>query len=265
MSGADATLTIRERSRQAGRHASKLLQLVRENGPTAPLLFAWRRLRRDAKPVRLRINGHALWLRPGTPDLIVANSCFNGEFELFRRFANADEDLLILDCGAYIGASALALSAMYPRAEILAIEPARPNFELLVRNIEGTSNISPLNLAIADSPAQDRVVIRDRQRGEWGYVAESCEGFDQNDTVSAVTIDDLLTKYRNRRRIFVKMDVEGSEYRILKNAKQWISDVDVLMIELHPDLHPDIDVVFRQATHGRHALRTGGEKIISYS
>jgi hypothetical protein len=50
---------------------------------------------------------------------------------------------LILDCGANIGASVAWFSVRYPKAHIVAVEPAPENFALLSRNAATLPSSSP--------------------------------------------------------------------------------------------------------------------------
>ena len=56
---------------------------------------------------------------------------------------------LILDLGANIGHMSLYFAKNWPKAHIIAVEPDEGNFRLLKANIEGLSNITPIEGAVA--------------------------------------------------------------------------------------------------------------------
>jgi hypothetical protein len=57
--------------------------------------------------------------------------------QLYREVVDSGKKPLIVDCGANIGVSVLWLTARYPEAHIVAIEPAPDNFDFLCRNCSG--------------------------------------------------------------------------------------------------------------------------------
>src|SRR4051812_16185801 len=56
---------------------------------------------------------------------------------LYEALAAGAGRPLIIDAGANIGASAVYFGCTFPAAHIVAIEPARSNFELLQANTQG--------------------------------------------------------------------------------------------------------------------------------
>ena len=116
--------------------------------------FLWDRKRRRSRRsgvAHYEINGRRVTLahRRTDVDMAVLEQCFDaGQYEIpegaprYRSCAEAFYDRilasggspLIVDCGANIGASVAWFAARYPRAHIVAVEPAADNIELLRRN-----------------------------------------------------------------------------------------------------------------------------------
>jgi predicted O-methyltransferase YrrM len=56
---------------------------------------------------------------------------------LYEAIAGTGKQPLILDAGANIGASVVYFHLAFPAAHIVALEPARNNFEVLKQNMTG--------------------------------------------------------------------------------------------------------------------------------
>ena len=72
-----------------------------------------------------------------------------------RALYSRIERPLILDLGANIGLGTLYFAKNWPKAHIIAVEPDDRNFRVLKANVEGMSNITPIEGAVA---SEDGVV-----------------------------------------------------------------------------------------------------------
>lgn len=63
--------------------------------------------------VRVPIHGRKIAVRPHSPDLKVARLTLGGEFSMFADVLDRGFAGLIIDAGAYIGTSALAISESF--------------------------------------------------------------------------------------------------------------------------------------------------------
>src|SRR5690349_11424561 len=54
----------------------------------------------------------------------------------------------IIDLGANVGLSAVYFKTKYPNAQVIAVEPEKKNYEQMIKNLSGFSNVYPLNNAI---------------------------------------------------------------------------------------------------------------------
>jgi FkbM family methyltransferase len=77
----------------------------------------------------------------------------------------------IIDAGANIGLASVYFASRFPNARILAIEPERKNFEILVKNVERYPNVQPILGALWGERAEVEVV--DRGLGNWGFMIEA--------------------------------------------------------------------------------------------
>lgn len=135
----------------------------------------------------------------------------------------------VIDIGANIGNHSKFFAKFGDG--VFSIEPVKPNFDLLVQN---APSAKCLNLAISDKSERLEILYDKRNCG----VARSLpfqEIYDgiQKFAVDATPLDDLEIEDPT----FVKLDVEGSELKVLRGGVQTLtSGRPHLMIEIH---HPD--------------------------
>lgn len=145
----------------------------------------------------------------------------------------------IIDIGSNIGYYALLESRLISEGHVYAIEPVPENFYLLNKNIRinNFKNITTFNFAIGDLNGSIEMFIYDRCN--WSSVKPNPEGsLLKTIKVPIVTLDKFLELYSIRNPHFIRMDVEGYEFNILKGAQKTLKNVKplIICIEMHPHL-----------------------------
>jgi FkbM family methyltransferase len=161
-----------------------------------------------------------------------------------HKFTPKEGDIVI-DVGAHIGPYTLVSSkSVGSSGKVVAIEAAPDNFDLLNRNIQlnGLTNVMILNYAVYSRedkiklylPSKEKefsntkynTVMMDRAHGETNFVE-----------VKANTLDYILQSngIKHENVNWIKIDVEGAEYEVLKGAKNTLSKSNniSLLIEIH--------------------------------
>ncbi|HEX8332170.1 MAG TPA: FkbM family methyltransferase, partial [Segetibacter sp.] len=135
---------------------------------------------------------------------------------------------LIIDCGANIGLGIIYLKEQYPDAHVIAFEPDENNFELLKKNIASfkLQNVDARKEAvwIADSE------LHFSNDGTMGSRIE-LSGTGDTRKVKAIKLASLL----NNKIHFLKIDIEGAEYTVIKDLKDSLSNVENVFLEYHGD------------------------------
>src|SRR5882762_5838444 len=126
--------------------AKRILRYINRFGLQPGLQAA--RLHWESKSlVQIRLPGlrHPLWSRPGTSDVETFEEVFlQRQYEPpFDNFAPSH----IIDLGANIGFASVYFASRWPNAQILAIEPAHGNIELLKKNVLPWGNIKVIQAA----------------------------------------------------------------------------------------------------------------------
>jgi FkbM family methyltransferase len=232
--------------------------LARHNGFFPSLKYLWFEMLGSKKLIQARYAGHRILVRTCSPDLIVARWCLEGnEFSFLTEFLGNVK--VIVDGGAYIGISALALADTFPQSRIFAIEPDPENYDLLVRNTADARNIIPINAAlVAESGA---VTLFDRENGPWGFSALQQVGGRKRAEVPGLSMTDLMEQFDLDHVDVLKLDIEGAEKAVLENSEDWITSVSVIYAELHERFVPGTLRAFFRATEGFEDVCTSGEKL----
>lgn len=152
----------------------------------------------------------------------------------------------ILDCGANIGLSIIYMKQLYPEARIIGFEPDERNFGLLQRNIEslGYQNVSVRREAVW-------IENTELQFADTGSMSSRIEQTDSGKTkpVKAIRLKELLTEPVD----FLKLDIEGAEYEVLKDIKDELSVIKNMFLEYHGDFNQagELSEIFNWLTeHG---------------
>jgi len=140
---------------------------------------------------------------------------------------------LIFDAGANIGASCVYFSALYPRSEVVAIEPEKNNCALLRLNSEGRS-IRVIEGAIGDEPG--KLFLNDPGLSDWGFRVATTGAYE----VTVHTPGGILAEYPEQEFVpfIFKVDIEGAEELLFRSNLQWMDKFALIVLELHDWMLP---------------------------
>ena len=147
---------------------------------------------------------------PADPYFAAASSHVADMADLIERIAELPDGACLLDVGANIGLSAIAMAVAKPNARIVAFEPNPVTFEYLRRNTAAFPNIEVVQVAVSDR--QTTLHFHAAAYAAGSHVVGS--GHIQADMatveVQAQTLDELVAA-RGLEPSFIKIDVEGHE------------------------------------------------------
>jgi FkbM family methyltransferase len=226
----------------------------------------WYVCSRLPKSVRIPIRpgGRNVDIRTRSPDLEVALSCFEGEFQPLIEAMPGLKGALIVDAGGYIGTAAIVFAEAYPEATIVTLEPSSENFEILKRNVARYPNIKPVKKALSTAPAT--LTLNNRGTGQWGFTLvekPADREASRIEEVECTTVDELMATYGADRISILKMDIEGGEHALLKGDTSWVGKADAICIELHDRIVPGCSELYGRAVAGRRNTKLEGEKYLS--
>ena len=166
----------------------------------------------------------------------------------------------IIDCGANIGLASVFFANKYPNATIISVEPESSNFEILKMNTEKYPNVHCLKKGIWDK--ETNLEIIDNGHGKWAFVTKEVDYQNEN-TISAISINDIMKQFSFDQLDIAKIDIEGSEKVIFsKNYTEWLNKTKLVIIELHDKMeHGASHSFFNAMSHYDYVMDIKGENI----
>src|ERR687891_479951 len=166
----------------------------------------------------------------------------NHEEDIIEHFTPKEGDIVV-DIGAHMGRyTIIASKRVGTNGKVVAIEAHPGNFEMLNRNIKlnQLANVIPLNYAVYSKETKIKLYLPEEESGYTIYntiMSNRAGTEDKFVDVNAQTVDYLLelNQIKDERINWIKIDVEGAEFEVLKGATNVLSkSKDIaLLIEIH--------------------------------
>jgi FkbM family methyltransferase len=162
------------------------------------------------------------------------------EDDIIERFLPKQGDIVV-DIGAHMGRYTIISSKRVgANGKVVAIEAHPNNFEMLNRNIKlnQLTNVVPLNYAVYSKETKIKLYLPEVESGYTIYntiMSNRARTEDKFVEVNANTLDYLLQLKGIMEVNWIKIDVEGAEFEVLKGATNVLSkSKDIaLLIEVH--------------------------------
>jgi FkbM family methyltransferase len=152
--------------------------------------------------------------------------------ELFQsemyKFKASRPNPCIIDCGANLGMSVIYFKQLYPQASIIAFEADDHIFSFLKKNIEsfGFEDVELINKAVWNCDNTLSFIV---EGGAGGRIEE-----ERAIGIYKKVVCTSLKKYLTTRKVdFLKIDIEGAEYEVIKDCEEELKNIDFLFIEYH--------------------------------
>ena len=160
--------------------------------------------------------------------------------QVLKSILQCDKKLIIFDVGAYIGNSAANYSKWFPRSQIYSFEPFKPHFKKL-KKIR-SKQVSFFNIGFSDIAQTDALLINagtgtcsmlalsENASALWGGITDLNPVSKSNCDFS--TIDLFMEKNLINEIDFLKIDVQGAEFKVLEGAKKHLASKKIKLIQL---------------------------------
>lgn len=158
------------------------------------------------------------------------------DIKVFRKYLRSR--MTFLDLGANVGFyTFLARSIIGEKGRVFAFEPYPRNAELVKASIRENNynNVTLVEAAVSDKDGKASLYLSPDESSENSLLELN---FQNAITVDVVTLDDYFEKKVSDTKVdFIKMDIEGSEYRAFKGMSKLISCNErmTLMLEFWPN------------------------------
>jgi FkbM family methyltransferase len=159
---------------------------------------------------------------------------------------------IFVDIGANLGY--YTCLALQNKKHVIAFEPQQQNLDCLYKNLtinHWQSNAEIFPIALSDTPG---LLTLYGASGPSASLIKNWAGYSSSfsKTVSINTLDNILLSRFLDKKLFIKIDVEGAEYSVLKGAINTISRlnkpiwlIEVCLDEFHPQgKNPDYLDIF---------------------
>jgi FkbM family methyltransferase len=155
--------------------------------------------------------------------------------EIFKqeiyKFRSQNRKPFIIDAGANIGLSLIYFKSIYPESEIIAFEPDNSIFNYLQKNIS-QFNYKDVQLIKKGLWDKETLLAFNSEGADGGSIihAKSNNNIElSNSEISVVSLNTYLTKSVD----FLKMDIEGTELKVLKDIEKNLNLVQRIFVEYH--------------------------------
>lgn len=162
------------------------------------------------------------------------------EMRFLNRFLR--EDMTFVDVGANQGEFSLFASRRLPKGRVLAFEPMSLFFDRLTFNVRlnGITNVQCYKFGLSDRKAEVPIYFNAQNNANHEGLASvfSLDRRDQNkEIISLSTLDEVLKAASSIGSVdFIKIDVEGSEWAVLKGSQEVLRKYrPALMVELNDE------------------------------
>jgi FkbM family methyltransferase len=158
------------------------------------------------------------------------------ESHIVGRFTPKEGDTVI-DIGAHIGRYTITSSKQVGNmGRVVAIEADPENFELLKRNIalNKLSNVLTLNYAVFSTRTRMKLYEQSASAKYNSLMLARAAKTKNYVEVNADTLDNILKLNEVNQVNWIKIDVEGAEFEVLKGSAETLSGEDLsLFVEIH--------------------------------
>ena len=147
--------------------------------------------------------------------------------EEIYKFDTTKTHPVILDCGANIGISTIYFKTIYPNAIVHAFEPDAALFEILSKNIHG-NQFKQVELHKAAIWTEHTTLSFENKGSEASHIDTTGQS---DNKVEAIKLSSILANLDSVD--FLKMDIEGAEYEVVKDCAPYLHKIENFFLEYH--------------------------------
>lgn len=167
-------------------------------------------------------------------ELIDNSIYYGGYFEpmvtaIINKFVKPG--MVVVDIGANSGCHTLRFAKLVGKnGKVIAFEPMSPVFFKLKRNLElnNFNNVIPEKIALSDINEGEKLIYF---RSSWLLDKTSQDIIEEKkENINIITFDDYAERNKIKRIDFIKLDVDGYEYKVIKGAERSLRNFKPIMV-----------------------------------
>jgi FkbM family methyltransferase len=153
--------------------------------------------------------------------------------EQIYKFDPINNPPCIIDGGANIGIATLYWKKEYPKSEIIALEPDPYIFEVLEYNVE-SNNLENTRLIQKGLWKEEKMFQFKQDRQDGGHF----DLFPAKKSLGTCKVPTTrLSPFLEQKTDMLKLDIEGAEVEVVKDAEDKLVNVENMFVEFHS--YPD--------------------------
>jgi FkbM family methyltransferase len=201
-----------------------------------PVHTRWLRARYAHSGVPWEVNGEAIRIDPDARHLVPRQS-EAPLFDFLRR--GIRPGALVLDIGSFLGVYAIMAARWAgPSGRVIAFEPSAASFTTLGRHLRMNrmeGHVDARHAAVGAQAGRTRLVVFEDEPYR-NMIAPLTPGAASYE-VDVVTVDQICASL-DRRPTWIRMDVQGLEFDVLRGAHDLLRDARghlTIVAEMHPE------------------------------
>ena len=183
---------------------------------TSPVIAVGKILKSHVKSDFVEIEGRQMFVgEDDIFDLSINKIWEPNETSIVKKNVHTGD--VVLDIGANIGYYTLLLAQLVgPSGKVYAFEPDPKNFELLEKNVDinNYKNVILIQKAVSNCNEKTKLFLS-KDRAQNRIFDSSNDGMSNNIEVETITLDEFFKDFAQTIN-FIKMDVEGTEFRVIQ-------------------------------------------------
>lgn len=160
-----------------------------------------------------------------------------------KDYGNIEDNSVILDIGANIGAFSIFAAKMSKNSLIYAFEPMPQNYDLLVENIQVNNlekNIFPFQLGIGAQKEKRKLFIGGGSLFHSLYPTKKNKKFI---SIDVITLQDIFVQNKITHCDLIKSDCEGAEFEIFSTLPDsYFKKIKEVRLEYHNQKNQDHNI-----------------------
>jgi len=141
---------------------------------------------------------------------------------------------ILFDIGANVGDYSKKVSEKYPESTIYSFEPSKYTFELLANNVKQNKRIKPVNVGFGEYEEKKTLYSNTNGSGMASLYNRDLKNigieFNQSEIAEIASLDNWV-KLNKVIPDYIKIDVEGSEFSVLKGGVKTLRNVKAVQFE----------------------------------
>jgi FkbM family methyltransferase len=149
-------------------------------------------------------------------------------------FETKEEVPVIIDGGANIGMAIFYFKVLYPKAKVIAFEPVQELCEIINRNIERNQwqDVTVFPYALSDRNEKTTFFLTESSLA--GSLTERCFEGAVDKNIKKISVQcDTLGKYIENKVDYLKLDIEGSETKVIIEIGEKLKNIKHIFVEYH--------------------------------